>query len=87
MLEETGYLATALTRQFHGPPSAGITSEEVTFFLARDVERVADGGGDGSEDITVHAVPIDQVARWLDDQARQGKAIDVKIYAGLWCLE
>ncbi len=87
LLEETGYLAGSLTRQFHGPPSAGITNEEVTFFLARDVQRVGSGGGDSSEDITVHCVPVDQVVGWLDDQARQGKAIDVKVYAGLWCVQ
>ena len=87
LLEETGYLADSLTRQFHGPPSAGITNEDVTFFLARDVQRVGSGGGDESEDITVHCVPVDQVVGWLDDQTRQGKAIDVKVYAGLWCVQ
>jgi ADP-ribose pyrophosphatase len=86
LLEETGYLAGVLTPQFHGPPSAGITSEEVTFFLARNVQRVAGGGGDASEEITVHCVPVDQVPRWLEAQTRQGKAIDVKVYAGLWCV-
>ena len=87
LLEETGYAAQTLTAQFHGPPSAGITSEEVTFFLAHDVERVAEGGGDASEEITVHAVPLADVPGWLDEQARDGKAIDVKVYAGLWCLK
>jgi ADP-ribose pyrophosphatase len=87
LLEETGYRAKQLSRQFHGPPSAGITSEEVTFFLARNVERVHDGGGDASEDITVHRVPLGRVARWLKRQARLGKAVDVKVYAGLYCLK
>jgi ADP-ribose pyrophosphatase len=87
LLEETGYLAKTLACQFHGPPSAGISNETVTFFLARDVERVAAGGGDGSEDITVHCLPLDQVTPWLEDQTRQGKAVDIKIYAGLWCLQ
>jgi nicotinamidase/pyrazinamidase len=85
LLEETGYLAGDLARQFHGPPSAGITSEEVTFFLARDVRRISNGGGDESEEIAVHCVPLAQVPEWLDEQSRQGKAIDVKVYAGLWC--
>jgi ADP-ribose pyrophosphatase len=84
LLEETGYSGTTLTRHFHGPPSAGITSEEVTFFLARNVERVSDGGGDGSEDITVHCVPVADVPAWLDEQVRHGRAVDIKVYAGLW---
>jgi ADP-ribose pyrophosphatase len=87
LLEETGYAAQTLTRHFHGPPSAGITSEEVTFFLARQVERVAAGGGDASEQIIVHGVPLADVPRWLDAQVRDGKAVDVKVYAGLYLCE
>lgn len=83
LLEETGYQAKDMVRLFHGPPSAGITSEELTFFFAEGVERVAAGGGDASEDITVHAVPLGDISGWLDEQARQGKQIDVKVYAGL----
>jgi ADP-ribose pyrophosphatase len=87
LLEETGYQAKEMVRLFHGPPSAGITSEELTFFLAEGVERVAAGGGDPSEDITVHAVPLDTVADWLEEQARLGKRVDVKVYAGLHALD
>lgn len=86
LLEETGYRAGTFERLFHGPPSAGITSEELTFYLAHDVEQVESGGGDGSEDITVHRIPVARVPAWLDDQARAGKAIDIKIYAGLYAL-
>ena len=78
--------ARRLQRLFHGPPSAGLTSEEVTFFLARDVEKVAAGGGDTSESIVVHTVPLDRVPKWLRRQERAGKAIDLKVYAGLYAL-
>lgn len=84
LLEETGYRAEEMTRLFHGPPSAGITNEELTFFLAKGVEKVAAGGGDATEDITVHTVPLDSVADWLEEQARAGRQIDVKVYAGLY---
>lgn len=87
LLEETGYRAGKMIRAFHGPPSAGITSEQLTFFLALDVEFVHPGGGDRSEDITVHAVALDEVSQWLEEQARRGKAIDVKIYAGLYAVQ
>jgi ADP-ribose pyrophosphatase len=86
LLEETGYQAQKMVHLFHGPPSAGITSEELTFFLAEGLELVAAGGGDASEDITVHAVPLDRLAGWLKEQARLGKRIDVKVYAGLHAI-
>ena len=84
LLEETGYQTRRLTRLFHGPVSAGITSEDLTFFLARNVEKVAAGGGDGSEAITVHTVPVARVSGWLRRQERSGKMVDVKVYAGLY---
>jgi len=87
LLEETGYRATRLTRLFHGPLSAGITNEQMTFFFAPDSQHVDAGGGDDSEEITVHAIALDRVPEWLDDQFRQGKAIDPKIYAGLWAVQ
>jgi len=83
LLEETGYEAGEMVPLFHGPSSAGITSEELTFFLAKGVEKVAAGGGDASEDITVHAVSLDSITDWLEEQARLGKRVDVKVYAGL----
>jgi ADP-ribose pyrophosphatase len=84
LLEETGYRTQTMVPLFHGPPSAGITSEQVTFFLASDVQRVDAGGGDETEDIAVHAVALDGLPAWLDQQSRGGKAIDVKVYAGLY---
>jgi len=86
LLEETGYRADRLVRLFHGPPSPGITSEELTFYFADGVHRVGAGGGDASEQIIVHAVPLRAVPSWLAEQARQGKRVDVKVYAGLYAL-
>jgi ADP-ribose pyrophosphatase len=86
LLEETGYRAETMVPLFHGPPSAGITSEQLTFFQASDVQHVDAGGGDESEEITVHAVGLDELEGWLEQQAREGKAIDVKVYAGLYAV-
>ena len=86
LLEETGYQAEDMIRLFHSPPSPGMTSEVLTFFLARDVEKVAAGGGDESEDITAYAVPLDEVGDWLVSQTQQGKLVDLKVYAGLYAL-
>lgn len=86
LLEETGYRAGRLRRLFHGPVSAGLSNEYLTFYLAQNIEKVDAGGGDATEAIRVHEVPVAGVARWLRRQERVGKAVDVKVYAGLYAL-
>lgn len=86
LLEETGYQPKQLVRLFHSPPSPGMTSEDITFFLARNVEKVAAGGGDESEEIAVHVVPLAAVTDWLAGQREAGKLVDLKVYAGLFAL-
>jgi ADP-ribose pyrophosphatase len=86
LLEETGYRASRLELLTSGPPSAGMASEIVAFFLASGLVKVHDGGGDEAEDITVHAVPLAGVENWLDQQAAAGLLIDPKIYAGLYFI-
>lgn len=83
LLEETGYSAGAIEHLLSSPTSAGMTSEFTHLFLATELERVTDGGGTDSEDITVHHVPLDDLDRWLADRARSGIAIDFKIHAAL----
>ena len=39
---------------------------------------------DITEEITVHAVPVPDAETWLGEQASLGKAIDIKVYAGLY---
>ncbi|MDR9453836.1 MAG: hypothetical protein RI542_07880, partial [Wenzhouxiangella sp.] len=51
---------------------------------AKDLVQVGPGGGDASEDITVHQVARTNIDAWLDDRYRQGYAIDPKIYAALY---
>jgi len=82
--EETGWRATRLARLTSGPVSAGLTSEVVTFFGAYDLERVSDGGGDASEDIIVHHVPLADVPTWLAAQMARGAQVDPKVFAGLY---
>jgi ADP-ribose pyrophosphatase len=47
LLEETGYEATEMTWLAAGPPSAGLSSEMVSFFRATGLRRVGKGGGEG----------------------------------------
>jgi len=84
LIEETGYRAGKMEQVCCGVASAGITSEEMTFFLATELEKVGPGGGDESESIAVHEVPLDEVPAYLDNCRGQGMVIDLKIYAGLY---
>lgn len=82
--EETGYVAETWAPLFEGPTSAGLTSEIVTFFLATDLQRVTSGGGDESEEITVHEIDLVGIDEWVSTQVALGKFIDPKLYAGLY---
>lgn len=85
--EETGYRAADIVPVLQGPNSAGSSPHVMTFYLARGLSKVGDGGGDEHEDIQVHIVPLVQVPAWLLEQERAGKVLDPKIYAGLWFVE
>jgi ADP-ribose pyrophosphatase len=67
-----------------GPVSAGLTDETVTLLRATGLTRVTDGGGDESESITVHVVPLAQAQDFLRAAAARGCAIDHKVLTGLW---
>ncbi|HXU05187.1 MAG TPA: NUDIX hydrolase [Polyangia bacterium] len=82
--EETGYRATEMVRLFEGPIAVGVSDEEVSFFEARGLARVGAGGGDDTEDITVHEVPLAELDAFLAAQSAKGLGIDPKIFAGLY---
>lgn len=86
LLEETGYEAQHMRYLFSGPSSPGITSEAIAFYLATGLRRVAPGGGVKGENITVHEVPLADVEAWLDAQRALGKAVDPRIYTGLYFI-
>lgn len=84
--EETGYAAGQMRYLFDGPSSPGITSEYLAFYLATELRRVGSGGGVAGENITVHEVPLADVEPWLEAQRAAGKAVDPRIYTGLYFL-
>jgi ADP-ribose pyrophosphatase len=86
LLEETGFEAKKIEALTTGPASSGLTSETVTLFLASDLRRVHAGGGIEHEKITVHEIPLTEVAHWLKSRAAEGCLIDPKVYAGLYFL-
>jgi len=84
LLEETGYEAAEMEYLTEGPPSAGLSTEVVTFFRARVLRKVSEGGGDGSENIQVHLVPLTELTAWIETKRKEGCLVDYKVYAALY---
>ena len=87
LYEECGYEAGRMTQLTAGPPSAGLTDEIITLFMATDLQKTGPGGGDAGENIIVHTVPVEQVKSWLEEQGKAGLMVDPKVYSGLYFLE
>ena len=82
--EETGYRADEMAPLFEGPIAVGVSDETVSFFHARGLVRVGAGGGDDTEDIAVHEVPLSDLHAFLGSQRAKGVGVDPKIFAGLY---
>lgn len=87
LLEETGYEAQEVRLLTEGPSSAGLTDEMISFFLMTGLTKTGEGGGDASEDIIVHEVPLTAMPGWLEEHRQAGWAIDPKIYVGLFWIK
>ncbi len=85
--EETGWTAAHAEVLMIGPTSSGASSEKIAFVRATGLSRIGAGGGDDSEDITVHEIPRAKAAAWLVDKMGEGYALDAKLWAGLWMIE
>lgn len=77
--EETGWRPARIERLGEFASSPGMTSETFTLVRASGLTRVGEGGGDAHEDIVVHRVPVDAVARFVDERRAAGVAVDAKI--------
>jgi ADP-ribose pyrophosphatase len=77
--EETGYQAARMeiVGEFYSSP--GMVSESFTLLRARGLTKVSEGGGTEGENITVHRVPLADIAQRVADWRAQGYAIDVKM--------
>ena len=87
LVEETGYRAGRIDFLMAGPTSAGMSNEILAFVHARDLVRVEQGGGDETEEITVHEVARHEAAAWLVEKINAGYSIDPKMFAGLYMLD
>jgi ADP-ribose pyrophosphatase len=83
LLEETGYLAARWERLCDATPSPGLCAEVVTFYRAAGLKQGGPGGGDETERIVVHRMPIAGADAWLRARVAAGFLIDEKVYVGL----
>lgn len=84
LLEETGYEAGRMRFMCSGPPSSGLSTELLHFYLADRLTKVSDLIGVDGEDITVYTVPLYEVEYWLGEMRNEGYVIDPKVYMALW---
>lgn len=87
LLEETGWQAAHVELLMSGPTSSGMSNERVAFVRAHGLVRVTAGGGDESEQIIVHEVPVAQAPAWMAHKMAQGYQLDAKLWAGLWLVD
>lgn len=87
LIEETGFEAASLELLMECPTSSGMTDEIISFVMARGLRRVGLGGGDASEDIETHVVPLAGIDDWLRERSTAGLPLDPKIFSALYWLK
>jgi ADP-ribose pyrophosphatase len=77
--EETGYSAARIEvlGEFYSSP--GMVSESFTLLKASGLTRTGPGGGTPGEDITVHRVPLPDLAGFVEKARARGLGIDVRL--------
>ncbi|MEO8349721.1 MAG: NUDIX hydrolase [Acidobacteriota bacterium] len=84
LAEETGWEGEDLELLGLGPGSAGMSSEIVSFYAARDVRATGGQGEREREEIRVHVVSLAGLAEWTREKERAGVLVDPKVWAGLF---
>ena len=77
--EECGYRAGRVEALGVFQSSPGMTSEAFTLVRATGLTRVGEGGGVEGEGITVHRVPVAELAGFVEAKRREGLAVDAKL--------
>ncbi|KAA3616381.1 MAG: NUDIX hydrolase [Calditrichaeota bacterium] len=84
LLEEGGYETDELSYLMTAPTSPGSSTEIVNFYMAFNCTKVDEGGGDETENISVHKIPLQDAFDWLEKKSASGSLIDPRIYTGLY---
>lgn len=87
LLEETGYEAERMTFLAEGPASSAALSDVISLYYAEGLQKKGIGGGDETENITVHEVEESELDVWLAEMRNSGRYVDPKIFAGLYFLK
>src|SRR3546814_4116114 len=76
--EETGYRAGSVEVLGEFASSPGMTSETFHLVRATGLQKTGDGGGIDGENITVHRVPLGEIAAFIASRRADGCAADAK---------
>ncbi len=85
LLEETGYATKKFELLVRGPYNAGLTSDELSLYLARGARKVKEPEHENAEDIEVVTIPLSRFSRYLTHPPK-GLRIDVKTFGVLYLL-
>jgi ADP-ribose pyrophosphatase len=77
--EETGYSAAVWEDLGEFFSSPGMLGESFRMLRARGLTRTGEGGGVEGENITVHRVPLADVAAFMAERRAAGVAMDAKL--------
>jgi ADP-ribose pyrophosphatase len=77
--EETGYRAGRLRDLGTFYSSPGMLTESFTLVRATDLEQIGPGGGTEGENITVHRVPLAEIAAFAAARRAEGCGVDVRV--------
>lgn len=81
MVEETGYEVGDLREIVECPSTPGMSEETITLYVGRKLRKVGPGGGDETEDITVHLVPMSEFHAFVQGRIKSGIWVDPKVFA------
>lgn len=77
--EEAGYTAERVERLGDYYSSPGMLAESFALVRAHGVRKVGPGGGTGGEDISVHLVRREDLARFIESKRAEGVGVDSKL--------
>lgn len=77
--EETGYRAGQLDSLGEFYSSPGMVSESFTLVRATELQQTGPGGGTEHENITVHRVPLGDIASFVAAKRAEGCGVDVRV--------
>ncbi len=77
--EETGFSARTIYHLLTATVSPGLTDEVYNAYLCLNLDKVDDGGGDGSERIELHLIDFAALPDQLLARAAGGELVDSKI--------